>query len=151
LIIGNTFAWPLDGELRIQIFSWVMGGPIGRALTSAFNFVPWVFFARGLAKRLSPDVLMMYFVPWQYRKRRVAAVIAPRQIIAASPYLRTVEQILPRLADRPVLIVWGMKDFAFRDAERLRFERVFSKHKTVKLADASHFLQEDSGERIAEE
>jgi haloalkane dehalogenase len=44
-----------------------------------------------------------------------------------------------------------MKDFAFRDAELSRFERVFPKHKTVKLATASHFLQEDAGEQIAEE
>jgi pimeloyl-ACP methyl ester carboxylesterase len=33
----------------------------------------------------------------------------------------------------------------------VRFERVFPKHKTVKLAKASHFLQEDAGEQIAEE
>ena len=37
LIIGNTFAWPLDHELRIRIFSWIMGGPVGRVLTSAFK------------------------------------------------------------------------------------------------------------------
>jgi haloalkane dehalogenase len=93
----------------------------------------------------------MYFIPWQDRKRRVAAVIAPRQLISASPYLRRVEQSLPKLASLPVLIVWGMKDFAFRDAERVRFERILPKHKTVKLVNASHFLQEDAGEQIGEE
>jgi haloalkane dehalogenase len=43
-----------------------------------------------------------------------------------------------------------MQDFAFRDAERTRFERIFAQHTTVLLDDASHFLQEDAGERIAE-
>jgi Asp-tRNA(Asn)/Glu-tRNA(Gln) amidotransferase A subunit family amidase len=33
----------------------------------------------------------------------------------------------------------------------VRFERVFPKHKTVELANASHFLQEDAGEQIGEE
>ena len=78
-------------------------------------------------------------------------MIAPRQLIASSRYLRTVEENLPKLADKSVLIVWGMKDFAFRDTERKRFERAFPRHKTVMLANASHFLQEDAGERIAEE
>jgi hypothetical protein len=32
------------------------------------------------------------------------------------------------------LIVWGMKDFAFRDAARKRFEQAFPRHKTVLLA-----------------
>jgi hypothetical protein len=39
---------------------------------------------------------------------------------------------------------------AFREAERQRFERIFSKHKTVLFDDASHFLQEDVGDRISE-
>lgn len=149
LIIGNTFAWPLDGERRIRIFSWVMGGPIGRSLTSAFNFVPRFFFRRGLAQRHAPEVLAMYMAPWRNPARRVAAIIAPRQLVAASPFLRLVESNLSRIADRPTLIVWGMKDFAFRDAERSRFERIFVNHKTALLADASHFLQEDAGEQIA--
>jgi len=150
LIIANTFAWPLDGEPRIRIFSWVMGGPIGRLLTSTFNFVPKFFFTRGLAQRPAPEVLEMYLAPWRNPARRTAAVIAPRQLVAASPYLREVAGNLPKLADRPVLIVWGMKDFAFREAERQRFERIFSKHKTVLFDNASHFLQEDAGDRISE-
>ena len=58
---------------------------------------------------------------------------------------------LQKLKERPALIVWGMKDFAFRDAARKRFEQAFPRHKTVLLANASHFLQEDAGEQIAEE
>jgi haloalkane dehalogenase len=149
LIIGNTFAWPLSGGWRIRFFSWVMGGPIGWSLTWAFNFVPKFFFARGLAQKTAPAVLAMYLAPWRDRARRRAAVIAPRQLVKASPYLKEVEAHLGSLADRPTLIVWGMKDFAFREAERAHFERIFARHQTVLLDDASHFLQEDAGERIA--
>ena len=144
LIIAKTFAWPLDGEWRIRIFSWVMGGPIGLFLTSAFNFVPKFFFTRGLAQRHAPEVLEMYLAPWRNPARRTPAVIAPRLLVAASPYLQGVAADLHKLADRPVLIVWGTKEFAFREAERQRFERLFSKHKTVLFDDASHFLQEDA-------
>jgi hypothetical protein len=38
-------------------------------------------------------------------------------------------------------------DFAFRDVER--FDRLFLRHRTLLLEDASHFLQEDAGERMA--
>lgn len=151
LIIGNSFAWPLDDDWRVRMFSWVMGGPIGRTLTPAFNFVPKVFFFRGLARRPRPEVVAMYLAPFQDPQRRIAAVIAPRQLIAASDYLRMIEANLPKLKERPALIVWGMKDFAFRDAARKRFEQAFPRHKTVLLANASHFLQEDAGEQIAEE
>jgi haloalkane dehalogenase len=150
LVIGNTFAWPLVGERRVRRFSWMMGGPIGRSLTSAFIFVPRFFFARGFGQPLAPEVRAMYLAPWRDPARRTAAVIAPRQLVAAASYLQEVEANLPRLADRPALIVWGLKDFAFRDAERQRFERIFPNHTTVVFDDASHFLQEDVGDRIAQ-
>jgi haloalkane dehalogenase len=148
-IIGNTFAWPLDEQARIRAFSWIMGGPIGRTLTAGFNFVPRFFFSRGLHKTIEPSVRAMYLAPWQQRARRRAAVIAPRQLVRATPYLREVEAGLAKLTDRSALIVWGTKDFAFREPERARFEALFPDHETVLLPRASHFLQEDAGEEIA--
>lgn len=150
LVIGNTFAWPLNSLPRLRGFSWLMGGPIGRSLTYAFNFVPRAFFFRGFAHQLPPDVFEMYLAPWKKRSRRAPAVIAPRQLIASSNYLVEVENNLPRLRDRPALIVWGLKDLAFTAEERQRFERLFPDHKTLLFDNASHFLQEDVGDQIAE-
>lgn len=149
LIIGNTFAWPLNDDERVQRFSALMGGPIGRSLTFALNFVPRVFFARGFAKKLNHEVRKMYLAPWRKRSRRLPAVIAPKNLIAASAYLAEVEAGLKNVADRPALIVWGAKDFAFQEPYRRRFEAVFPRHQTILLEEASHFVQEDAGEQIA--
>jgi len=150
LVIGNTFAWPLNRELRVRVFSAVMGGPIGRALTRAFNLAPRVFFRRGLAQPIPREVRELYLAPWRDPGRRAPAVIGPRQLIAGADYLREVEAGLAALADLPALIVWGTKDFAFHAAERERFEAIFPNHRTILYDDASHFLQEDVGDRIAE-
>jgi haloalkane dehalogenase len=150
LIIGNTWAWPHDHDRRIRAFSWIMGGPVGKALTRKFNFVPRVFFSRGFAQPIDPEVLNLYLAPWRDPLRRAPAVIAPRQLVAASAYLAEVHADLHKLADLPTLIVWGTKDFAFREANRERFEAAFPNHRTVLFDDASHFLQEDVGESIAE-
>jgi haloalkane dehalogenase len=148
-IIGNTFAWPLDRERRIRFFSALMGGPLGRALTSVFNFVPRFFFWRGFGKPLTSAVRAMYLAPWRSRARRGAAVVGPRQLIAASDFLREVEAGLTELSDRPALIVWGRRDFAFSEADATRFARLFPRNKTIFYENASHFLQEDVGENIA--
>lgn len=150
VIIGNTFAWPLVDLPRIQVFSWIMGGPIGRTLTRWFNFVPRFFFWRGFAVTPEPEVLDLYMAPWRDPKRREPAVVGPRQLIAAAPYLAEVEAGLARLAGKPALIVWGTRDFAFDQKERIRFEKAFPKHRTVLLDAASHFLQEDAGDLIAD-
>jgi haloalkane dehalogenase len=150
LIIGNTFAWPLNGELRVRMFSALLGGPIGRTLNQWFMLVPRVFFARGLAQHVPKEVLELYFAPWRDPARRAPAAIGPGQLIAGSGYLTEVEANLPKLADRPALIVWGTKDFAFRTRERERFEATFPDHRTILFDNASHFLQEDVGDQIAE-
>jgi haloalkane dehalogenase len=150
LIIGNTFAWPLNSEFRVRMFSALMGGPIGRTLNRRFMLVPRVFFARGLAQDTPREVLDLYFAPWRDPARRVPAAIGPKQLIAAADYLTEVEANLPKIADRRALIVWGTKDFAFRERERKRFEAIFPNHRTILFDNASHFLQEDVGERIAE-
>ena len=69
-IIGNTWAWPHDHDPRIRAFSWIMGGPIGKALTRSFNFVPRFFFSRGFVRPIDRDVLDAYLAPWSDRSRR---------------------------------------------------------------------------------
>jgi haloalkane dehalogenase len=150
LIIGNTFAWPLDRDPRIRLFSALMGGPIGRSFTRAFNLVPRFFFWRGFAQPLAPSVRQAYLAPWRDRDRRAPATIGPRQLVHAKAYLRQVENNLPALADRPALVVWGEKDFAFHADAIERFEAAFPNHQTIRYPNASHFLQEDVGDQIAD-
>jgi haloalkane dehalogenase len=63
--------------------------------------------------------------------------------------LRVVEASLSQLSDRPALIVWGRRDFAFGEAEAARFAKLFPRNTLIFYDDASHFLQEDVGESIA--
>ncbi len=149
LIIGNTFAWP-NTEPRVRAFSAIMGGPVGRTLTDAFNLVPRFFFWRGFAQPLAPGVHDAYMAPWRDRARRLPATIGPHQLVAASDYLHEVESGLAAVGDRPALIVWGAKDFAFDRSNRARFEAAFPSHQTIVYPNASHFLQEDVGDEIAQ-
>ena len=148
LVLGNTFAWVLVSR-RNRAFSWLMGGPIGRTMAYLFNGVARFFFMRGFAHRPDREVLGMYLAPFRRRADRKQTSISPRQLTKAAEYLSTVEGGLGRISDRPTLLTWGVKDFAFRDAARQRFEEAFPDHQTV-LLDASHFWQEDAGEEAAD-
>ena len=71
------------------------------------------------------------------------------RIIASSDFLEALEKDIPKISSLPALIVWGDRDFAFRDKERKRFESLFERHRTVVLPGAGHFIQEDAPEEIA--
>ncbi|MCP5116718.1 MAG: hypothetical protein GY953_38310 [bacterium] len=133
----------------MEVFSLLMGGPLGRAAAYLFNGPARFFFKEGLVKKPDKEVLAMYLAPFRRRRDRKQTSISPRLLIKAAGYLEEVEAGLERLRDRPALLPWGTRDFAFRDAERERFEQIFPNHRTLPL-EASHFWQEDAGEAAAE-
>ena len=65
LIIGNTFAWPLNDNISVRLFSRVMGEPCGRARALLFNGVVRFFFTHGVVTKLPPEVWRMYLAPFQ--------------------------------------------------------------------------------------
>ncbi len=146
-IIGNTFSWPLE-RFGQKMFSGIMGGPIGRTLAWCCNGIVRFFMSQGVATGLDKRPLKMYLVPFNNRGSRAPTHIFPRQLQAASPFLAEIYKGMHTLADKPALIVWGEKDFAFQEPERSRFEQLFPNHKTVLLANAGHFIQEDAPDDI---
>jgi len=62
--------------------------------------------------------------------------VFPREILHSRPFLAEVERQLPKLSDRPALLVWPTKDIAFREPERKRWEQLFPNHRTVILEGA---------------
>ena len=66
----------------MEIFSWLMGGPLGRAAAYSFNGPARFFFKEGLVKKPSKEVLAMYLAPFRRRRDRKQTSISPRPIIA---------------------------------------------------------------------
>lgn len=147
-VIGNTWAWPLE-RIGHKMFSAIMGGWPGRFAAWSFNGVVRFFLWKGVTSGLSDAELAMYLAPFEKREDRPPTHVFPRQLAAAAPFLDRVNLNLNVLADRPALIVWGLRDFAFQAPERERFELLFPKHRTVLLREAGHFIQEDAPEEIA--
>jgi len=142
-VIGNTWAWIHKGW-RFKVFSTLVGGIIGQTAAYLFNGVIHLFLQTGLHQPIAKADYDMYLMPFKERAKRTPTHVFPRQLIQANEFLRRVEQELPRLEDKPALLVWGLKDFAFKKEEKQRFEATFHNHKTVLLPGASHFVQEDA-------
>ncbi len=149
LVIGNTWAWPVNGDPHFERFSRLVGGPIGGFLIRRCNAFVNVLIPAGVKRRTLPrEVMACYREPFRLPARRTPMAVFPREILGSRDYLAEVEDGLTRLAGLPVLILWGDRDFAFRETERLRFEAAFPRHRTVILHGAGHYIQEDAPEEI---
>jgi haloalkane dehalogenase len=147
-VIGNTWAWP-KSDPGTQVFSRLLGGPIGRYLILRKNFFVERIIPSGVRlAKLSDAVMNAYRGPFPTPESRRPAYVFPREILRSRPFLAELENQLPALSDRAALIVWPTKDFAFREGERRRWEQIFPEHRTVTLEGAGHYIQEDAPEEI---
>jgi haloalkane dehalogenase len=147
-VIGNTWAWP-KSDPGTQIFSRLMGGPIGEYLILRRNFFVERIIPGGVKrKQLSGAVMDAYRGPFPTPESRRPMHVFPHEILASRAFLAEIEQGLPALRERPALLVWPTRDFAFREPERRRWEELFPDHRTVILEGAGHYIQEDGPDEI---
>jgi haloalkane dehalogenase len=147
-VIGNTWAWP-KGDPGTQVFSRLLGGPVGRRLILNRNLFVERLLPAGVRLRTLPEAVMdAYRGPFPTPGSRRPTAVFPREILASRPFLADIERRLAQLSDRPALIVWPTKDVAFGDRERERWEELFPDHRTVLLEGAGHYIQEDAPDEI---
>lgn len=149
VVIGNTWGWPLRGDRRVEMFSRIVGGPVGRFLVRRFN----AFVSPGIPmnvkrRRLSGKEMAAYVGPFPTPPSREPVAVLPRELLASSGFLSEVEAGLDRLRHLPALIVWGNRDVAFKKPVLDRWERTFPRHRTVILHGAGHYIQEAAPDDI---
>lgn len=149
VILGNTWFWPAD-PLAMKVFSAAMSSPPLQYAILQHNF----FVNRLMppaACRLTPEVMAHYRGVQPAPADRVGVARFPKEIVAARPLLqRLVEQVPARLGSKPALIVWGMRDPAFKSGAMIaRVRAAFDDHVFVELPHAKHFIQEDAPDEIA--
>jgi haloalkane dehalogenase len=116
------------------------------------NFFVERLMPSAMARKLTVDEMRHYqkVQPTPEARRGVAEM--PKQILGARPLLDRLSREVPaRLGSKPALLVWGMKDPGFRPRAILpRMRAAFSDHVLVKLPRASHYIQEDAPDEIAQ-
>lgn len=151
LVLANTWAWPVNGELRAEMASRVMGGPIGRELIRRVNlFVNALIPAGHRRRKVSQPEMTHYRQALATRERRNACAILPGAIIDSREFLADIEDHLTLLDQLPTLIVWADADVAFGGKDRARLEEKFPDHTTVVVHGAGHFVQSDAADEMSE-
>lgn len=127
--------FPLVGRLAVQ-----GGGLFSRAALR-------MTLAR--KSRLDPAVAEGYLAPYDSWSNRRAVYGFVKDIPTGPRHptwktLADIERELPSLADRPSLLVWGMRDWCFRPECLERFQQAWPAAEVHRLADVGHWVLEDA-------
>ncbi|MCH9668178.1 MAG: haloalkane dehalogenase [Actinomycetia bacterium] len=150
IVLGNTWFWPAN-TLRMKAFSKAMSSRPMQTAVLKRNFFVERLIPMGTTRTLTPLEMTHYRAVQPSPEARKGVAEFPKQILAARPLLQRLARDVPAtLGTKPALLVWGMKDFAFKAAPTVpRMQATFADNVLVELPDANHFIQEDAPEQIA--
>lgn len=104
-------------------------------------------------ERFTAAVRSGYLAPYDSYAHRVAVhrFVQDIPLSPSHPSYATlvgVEERLAALADKPVMLAWGMRDWCFTPYFLERFREFFPHAEVHRFADAGHYVLEDAHERI---
>ena len=155
LIVMNTAAFPLPATKNLPASLALARTPgIGALLVRGANA-----FSRGAVRYcvtrrpMSKAVATGYLEPYDNWAHRIAVHrfvqdIPLKENDRAYAIVRETADALIRLADRPMLLCWGLKDFVFGQQFLDEWVRRFPSAEVRRFEDCGHYILEDAGNEI---
>lgn len=151
IVLFNTAAFPPPfiplriRACRIPIF--------GRIAVRGFNAFARAATTMATEKGLAKAVKCGLLAPYNNWATRIATHQFVRDIPTSPKHptwqkLAAIEAGLPSLADRPVQMIWGMKDWCFTPECLERLLESFPNAEVHRLEDAGHYVIEDADQQI---
>jgi len=149
MVFANTWYWPAQGSLAT--FSVVMSSPPLQWLILHRNSFVNFIMPRSVATPMDPKVFKSYQDAQPNPEARRGVAEFPRQIRLARPMLERLASSAPKtLGDKPIELVWAMKDPAFGKQQVIaRWQRDFPSANLTRLPNANHYIQEDAPDEVA--
>jgi haloalkane dehalogenase len=146
VILMNTWAWPLDEDPKMATGARFIGGPIGRFLYRYANASLKLIMpsAYGDKKKLTAAIHAQYLNVFRDRDARVQVLHAlAKSLLGSRAHYQALLDRLDALRRVPVLIIWGMKDTAFKPYQLERWRSLLPNAVVEPIAGAGHWPHEE--------
>ena len=145
IVLFNTWMWSLRGDARVERVSRVVSGGLGKFLYMRLNFSPRVLFkaAMGDKTKLAKTIHRHYIDVFPSARERTGPWMLARALLGSSDWYNNLWQQRARIADKPTLILWGMKDPTFGERDLHHWQELFTNAQTITFLGAGHFVQEE--------
>jgi haloalkane dehalogenase len=152
-IIFNTAAFLIKKlPLRIAVFRLPIVGTLGIRGLNLFAY-PAIYMASKLKEKMTADFKAGLLAPYNSFKNRIANLRFVQDIPLTKKdksynVVKSMEERLSIFKDRPMLILWGEKDFCFTKIFLEKWREYFPDAEVHTFKDAGHYVVIDAGEEI---
>jgi haloalkane dehalogenase len=152
LVVVNSWMWSFEDDPRMASNARLAGGAIAGFLYRWANFSLRTIMpsAYGDRRKLTPEIHRQYLERFPDRWSRGAVLWAlAKSLLGSSAHYDSLWQQRDKLRDRPALVVWGLKDSAFKPKMLARWREALPQARVVELRDAGHWPHEEAPDDVA--
>jgi pimeloyl-ACP methyl ester carboxylesterase len=144
VVVLNSWLWNLSGEKTFRRASSLFSSWLGRLLYTRFNFSAKVLLKSAFHDKnlLPPEVHWHYTAPLATPSDRLGTWRLAGELIGSGPWFEKLWEQREKLAGKPMLLLWGVKDQLIPERFLAKWEKGFPQTRVVRL-ECGHFAQEE--------
>lgn len=155
-IMNSGTRVPTGYHLPLRLAAFKTFAPLGAFLAQRLNWFALGTAMFGVAGELSSEAERGFLAPYLKAEDRLALARFVEDIPLSMPHpsyellAETDRQLSKTLADKPLTLVWGLRDFVFNRAVFPDWRQRYPQAPVLALPEAGHYLLEDEPARITD-
>jgi haloalkane dehalogenase len=151
IVIMNSWMWDSSSDPVFIKLSRILRSPLLPFLYRYLNFSPRYLLPGSFGDSpLDKKLLSQYTKPFARISSRSGPLAFARSLLHDQKWFGELWEKRESISDKPILLVWGMKDKVLKPAMLDRFVAGFVGAKVVKLDTCGHFPQEEQPQKVIE-
>ncbi len=144
IVLFNTWLWETAGDKNAQRINRLLHSVAGRWLYLCLNISPRVLLKKAYydSTKLTKEIHRHYTGVFPTRKDRYGLLKMGQELVGASEWLDAHWRSMERIANKPSLLLWGMRDVVLGPQHLHKWQSALPHARTVTF-DCGHFVQEE--------
>ncbi len=153
LVVFDTFLWSLQGDPEFERSNRLLNNAFGRWLFLKQNFSARMLVRSGWGKHrpLTQARYRQYTAPFPDAASRWGDWRFFQSLLGESAWFESLWEKRDCIADKPALLLWGMRDIFFKEKELVRWKTLFPQARAVMYPQVGHFVPDEAGPETLEE
>jgi haloalkane dehalogenase len=148
-VILNSWLWSSETDPDYIKLKKILKSPLLPFLYKQLNFSPRFILPGSFGeKKLDRKLKTQYTKPFGNSRERNGALAFAHSLRDDQSWFEELWEKISAIQEKPVLFIWGMKDRVIKPLNLEKFESGFPNHRTLKIASAGHFPQEEEPEQV---
>ncbi len=149
VVILNSWLWSSENDPEYIKLRKTLQSPLLPFLYKYLNFSPRFILPNSFGSQ-KPDkkTRKHYIRPFANKNQRNGALAFARSLLNDQPWFETLWNQRKAIANKPILLIWGMKDPFVRPKHLEKFQSGFPQAQALKLENCGHFPQEEEAENV---